>query len=180
MSLPLRSPSKLKEELSLYLAVSPTTISSALIREVDRMQLPLCYTSQALRGAEERYPSMEKLAFALITTARKLQLYFQAHTIVVQTEKPLRKMMNNANIARRLVLSVIELSEFDVQYRQRIAIKSQALANFVTQFTPKESEGQGVVPWMVQTGGSSNRHARGIRVVLRSQEGDPIECAVCL
>lgn len=40
--------------------------------------------------------------------------------------------MNNANIARRLVLSVIELSEFDVQNRQRIAIKSQALANFVT------------------------------------------------
>ena len=38
---------------------------------------------------------MEKLAFALITIARKLRLYFQAHTIVVQIDKPLWKVMNN-------------------------------------------------------------------------------------
>ena len=40
---PLLSPSKLDEELFLYLAVSPTTVSSALIREGDRMQLPVYY-----------------------------------------------------------------------------------------------------------------------------------------
>ena len=48
-----------------------------------------------LRKVEKRYPLIEKLAFALITTTRKLRLYFQAHTIVVQMNKPLRKAMNN-------------------------------------------------------------------------------------
>ena len=52
---PLLSPSKPDEELSLYLVVSPTVISSTFIREEDHVQLPIYYTSQALRGVEERY-----------------------------------------------------------------------------------------------------------------------------
>lgn len=58
-------------------------VSSALVWEEDRVQLPIYYTSRALRGAEGRYPPMEKLAFALIIAAQKLKLYFQAHTIVI-------------------------------------------------------------------------------------------------
>ena len=87
MSPPLLSLSKPVEELSLYLAVSQTAISSALVREENRVQLPVYYTSWALWGAEGQYPSMEKLAFTLIIAARKLRPYFQAHTIVVQTDK---------------------------------------------------------------------------------------------
>ena len=47
------------------------------------------YASWALRGAEERYPSKEKLAFALVTATCKLKPYFQAHTVIVLTDKPL-------------------------------------------------------------------------------------------
>uniref|UniRef100_A0A2N9IZQ4 RNase H type-1 domain-containing protein n=1 Tax=Fagus sylvatica TaxID=28930 RepID=A0A2N9IZQ4_FAGSY len=101
---PLLSPSKQGEELYLYLAVSPTAVSSALIREEERLQLPVYYTSRALRGAEERYPPMEKLAFALVTAARKLRPYFQAHTIVLLTNHPLRKAMNKLDAAGRLIL----------------------------------------------------------------------------
>ena len=32
-----------------------------------------------LRGTEERYPPMEKLAFALVIAICKLKPYFQAH-----------------------------------------------------------------------------------------------------
>jgi hypothetical protein len=59
---PLLSPSKQGKELYLYLAVSPTAVSSA----GERRQLPIYYTSRALRGAKERYPPLEKLAFALV------------------------------------------------------------------------------------------------------------------
>ena len=82
------SPSIPSEELSLYLVVSPMAVSLALIREENHVQLHIYYTSQALYGAKGRYPPMEKLAFVLIMTARKLRLYFQAHTIMVQTDKP--------------------------------------------------------------------------------------------
>lgn len=45
---PLLSLSKPDKELSLYLAMSPMTVSSALIREEDHMQLPVYYTNRAL------------------------------------------------------------------------------------------------------------------------------------
>ena len=82
ISPPLLSQSKPNEKLSLYLAVSPMAVNSSLIRKEDRVQLPVYYTSRVLKGAEERYPLMEKLAFTLITAAHKLRPYFEAHTIV--------------------------------------------------------------------------------------------------
>ena len=92
-SLPLLSPSKPREELFLYLAVA--VVSAALIKEEDKVQIPVYYASRALHGEEERYSPMEKLAFALVTAARKLKLYFQAHTVIVLTDKPLRRAMSN-------------------------------------------------------------------------------------
>ena len=97
---PLLSPSQPGEELFLYLAVSPTAISAALIREEEKVQKPVYYASRALRGAEERYPPMEKLAFVLVTVARKLKPYFQAYTVVVLTNRPLRRAMSNPDAAR--------------------------------------------------------------------------------
>uniref|UniRef100_A0A2N9GZZ4 Uncharacterized protein n=1 Tax=Fagus sylvatica TaxID=28930 RepID=A0A2N9GZZ4_FAGSY len=137
---PLLSPSKQGEELYLYLAVSLTAVSSALIREEERRQLPVYYTSRALRGAEERYPPMEKLAFTLVTAARKLRPYFQAHTIVLLTNHPLRKAMNKPDAAGRLIQWPIELSKFDFDYRPRTAIRAQALADFIAEFTLKDDE----------------------------------------
>ena len=46
------------------------------------------YANRVLHGAEERYPPMEKLAFALITAARKLKPYFQAYIVIVQPTSP--------------------------------------------------------------------------------------------
>ena len=86
---PLLSPSKLGEELFLYLVVSPIAVSATLVRKEDRVQKPVYYTSRALCGIEERYLSMEKLAFALVTAVCKLKPYFQAHIMVVLTNKPL-------------------------------------------------------------------------------------------
>ena len=53
------------------------------------------YASWALRGAEDRYLPMDKLAFTLVTVAFKLKPYFQAHTIIVLTDKPLWQAIIN-------------------------------------------------------------------------------------
>ena len=53
---PLLNPSKTKEKLFLYVVVSPTTVSVALVREEDGVQKPVYFTSRALRGVEEQYP----------------------------------------------------------------------------------------------------------------------------
>ena len=68
----LVSPSE-GELLTLYLANSDFSTSAALVREGDRRQQPVYYCSRALRGAEERYPNIEKLVLALVTTSRKLR-----------------------------------------------------------------------------------------------------------
>ena len=67
----LVSPSE-GELLTLYLAIFGFSTSAALVRERDRVQQPVYYCSKALRGAEERYPNMEKLVLALVTTTRRL------------------------------------------------------------------------------------------------------------
>jgi hypothetical protein len=90
------------EVLYLYLAVSPTTISAALIREDGGVQKPIYFNSKALHRAEERYPQIKKLAFALVMASRKLRPYFQAHTIQVLTEYPLRKVMQKLDLLGRL------------------------------------------------------------------------------
>ena len=129
------------EELFLYLAVSLVAVSAALIREEDGVQKPVYYASQALCGAKERYPPMEKLAFALVTAARKLKPYFQAHTVNVMTDKPLRRALSNPEAAGQLTLWAIELSEFDIKYHPRTAIKVQVVADFIAEFTRDEDKG---------------------------------------
>ena len=73
---PLLNPSRPGEELYLYIAVSQAAVSAALVREEEGSQRPVYFISKAFRRAEERYPRMEKLAFALVTVARKLKPYF--------------------------------------------------------------------------------------------------------
>ena len=155
---PLLSPSQPGEEIFLYLAVSPAAVRAALIREEEKVQKPVYYASRALRGAEERYPPMEKLAFTLVMAAHKLKPYFQAHTVVVLTDRPLRQAMSNPDAAGRLALWAIELSEFDIQYHPRTAIKGQVVADFIAEFTHDEDKGAEESPqWSVHTDGSSNR-----------------------
>ena len=38
---------------------------------------------------------MEKLAFALVTATLKLKPYFQAHTITILTDQPLKRAKSN-------------------------------------------------------------------------------------
>ena len=154
---PLLSSSMPREELYLYIAVSQAAVSAALVRDEGGSQLPIYFVSTAFRGAEERYPKMEKLAFALITAAWKLKPYFQAHTIVVLTDQPLKRAMSSPEAAGRMALWAIELSEFDVQYRPRIAVKGQIVADFIAEYTQLEDLGaEGQKLWSIHTDGSSN------------------------
>jgi hypothetical protein len=121
------------EILYLYLAVSPSAVSSALVQEDSGVQ-KLYFTSKALHGAEERYPRIEKLAFALIISARRLRPYFQAHAIRVLTEYLMKKVLQKPDLSGRLVNWAMELGQFDIEFHPRTAIKGQVLADFLVEF----------------------------------------------
>ena len=161
----LLSPSE-GELLTLYLAVSDFATNAALVREWDRMQQPVYYCSRALRGAEERYPKMEKLILALVTTSRKLQPYFQAHTVEVPTEYPMKQMLQQPKTSGRLMKWAIELSEFDIRYKPRTAVKGQILANSIIEFTPAQTtEATQLAPdlpiWKLSVDGAANAQGSG-------------------
>ena len=101
---PLLSPSVPGEELYLYIAVSQAAVSAALVRNDGHSQRPVYFVSRAFRGAEERYPRMEKLALALVTAAQKLKPYFQGHIIVVLTDQPLKKEICSPEATGRMAL----------------------------------------------------------------------------
>ena len=121
---PLLSLSKEGEDLFLFLAVSIIAVSAALIREENRLQLPVYYVSQAFQGAEARYPRIEKITFTLIMASRKLRSYFQANPIIVMMDRPIKKAMNKPEAAVRMVQWAVKLSQFDIEYHPQTAIKA--------------------------------------------------------
>ena len=91
------------ESLILYLATTEHVISFVLVLEEGRQQKPVDYVSKRLLGVESRYPAMEKLALSLIHASRKLRPYFQAHSIRVYTDKPLRQVLAKPETSGRLL-----------------------------------------------------------------------------
>lgn len=135
---------QLRDNLLIYLTVSTTAVSSILVREEEgNVQKPVYNTSKALLDTERRYPKQEQLAIALMVSSRKLSPYFQVHPITVVIEHPLRHILLKPKSLGRLVKWSMKLSEFEIHYRLRNAIKGQAIANFVADFTSC-TEGQEV------------------------------------
>ncbi|KAK3035938.1 hypothetical protein RJ639_031361 [Escallonia herrerae] len=123
------------EDLFLYLSISEVAVSTVLIQEEGGKQRPIYYISKVLQDVETRYPRIEKVALALVISARKLRPYFQSHTVVVLTDQPLGKVLQSPDASGRLVNWSVELGEFDIKYKPRTAIKAQGLSNFVVECT---------------------------------------------
>ena len=89
--------------------------------------------------------------------------------------------MSSPEGVERMALWVVELSEFDIWYQPRTAIKGQIVADFIAEFTLKDGQGAEETPqWSLYTDGSSNRQAGRAGVVLISPEEDRIECMIRL
>ena len=137
------------------------------------------YVNKVLLKAENRYLKIEKLDYALIIVARKFLHYFQAHTIIVLTNQPLKQILQQLNTSSRLFKWSIKLGKFHIEYRPRMTIMAQALADFIAEFTySKEDDSLGpnvklakerkasemsvdTTKWKLFVEGSSNHHGCG-------------------
>ena len=84
-----------------------------------------------MSGVKLNYTEIEKIAYAVLISSRKLKHYFQAHEIIVPSSQPLRDIFNNKEASRRIEKWATELSQFELNFVPRTTIKSQALANFM-------------------------------------------------
>uniref|UniRef100_A0A2N9FBB1 Uncharacterized protein n=1 Tax=Fagus sylvatica TaxID=28930 RepID=A0A2N9FBB1_FAGSY len=177
------------ESLYVYLAVSEHAVSAAIVREDCNVQKPVYYTSKTLDGAESRYLPLEKLAFALVCSSKKLPHYFQAHTMIVLTEQPLKAVLRSADFSGRISKWGAQLGAYDINYRPRTSIKGQVLADFIAEFTPAEmgpmwvnhvSSVQRMEGWKLYIDGASNSRGSGLGVVLTAPQGQMMELAIRL
>ncbi|XP_016185917.1 uncharacterized protein LOC107627603 [Arachis ipaensis] len=158
------------EDLFLYLSVSDWAISSVIVTERNKVQHPIYFVSKTLQHAELNYPRIEKLALALIFSARRLRPYFQSHVIHVRTDHPLRQVLHKPEIAGRLIKWAVELSEFDIRYESRGPIKSQFLAYFIAELTIPSEEDH-TKQWTLYVDGSSNNGGCGTGIRLEADDG---------
>jgi len=77
------------QTIMVYLSISEEAISSVLVQETDQKQKPVYFVSRTLQDAERRYQTIEKVALALVHTARRMRTYFQNHPVVVKTNYPI-------------------------------------------------------------------------------------------
>ena len=67
--------------------------------------------------------------------SRKLKLYFPEHPITVVSSIPMADIIRNSEAMGHVAKWVIELGPYHINYEPRAAIKSQALVDFVNDWT---------------------------------------------
>ena len=117
--------SKFEEEevLFAYIAVASHTVSLVLVQVDDGVQRPVYYMSKSLHEAEVCYLPLENAILAITHATWKLPYYFQAHTIVVLTQLPLRSLLQKADYTGRIAKWGTILGAFDIKYMPHTFIK---------------------------------------------------------
>ena len=130
---------------------------------------------------------MEKLILTLVTTARRLRPYFQAHTIEIPIEHPMKQILHKPETSGRLIKWAIEFSEFDIRYNPRTTVKGQVLAYFIVEFTPSNALAQPTettqlaldLPiWRLSVDRAANSQGSGASLILTSPDGIDVEYAL--
>ncbi|GJX49793.1 reverse transcriptase domain-containing protein [Tanacetum coccineum] len=166
------------EELIIYLAAAKEAISAVLMTDREGKQIPVYFVSRALRGPEVNYTHMEKLVLALLSASKRLKRYFQAHTIVVITDQPIKQLLSSSEMSGRMLKWKFELEGYDIQYRPRTAIKGQILTDFIVERPEGKSPDELMAepeelpePWTLFTDGSSCVDGSGAGLILTNPEG---------
>ena len=168
------------------MAASEHAVSAVLVHETNdhrgMVQRPVYYVFEALSGAKLNYTEIEKITYAVLSASRKLKHYFQSHEIKVPTSQPLGVILRNKEASGRIGKCAAELSQLDITYVPRTSIKSQALADFMADWTPSNKEEKKVVdqPWTLYTDGAWGQSGARAAAVLITPSGLKLKYAARL
>ncbi|RDX81321.1 rnhA, partial [Mucuna pruriens] len=133
--------------------------------EEDSKKRLIYYVNKVLQSVELRYQKIEKVALAIVVTARKINLL-------------IKQILRKPDLAGRMIGCAVELSEFDIAYETRGHMKAQVLADFVNELTPnslEEEEAGAHKEWTLSVYGSSNKKGSGVGIILEGLGGILIE-----
>jgi hypothetical protein len=177
-STPILTPPKKNEDMMLYISVTSTVVSAAIVVErkeghVYKVQQPVYYISEVLIDSKIQYPHVQKLLYVFIITSRKLRHYIESHKITVIIDFPLGDISHNRDATGRISKWAVELRALNIDFSSRKAIKSQALADFVAEWTEIQQPALDTFldHWKMYFDGSLKLGGVGVGVLFISLEG---------
>jgi hypothetical protein len=179
------------QPLILYVFATHTSVSGALVQEreickVSRklsQQVSIYFVFKDLAGSKKYYSEMENICYVVVMRARKLHHYFEADRVRVLTNQLLNDIFGNWDSSDIIGKWAMELSEHVVDFEKRRAIKSQVLADFITDWTEPSSYIEGQVtdtPWHVYCNGAWGSTRAGALAILISPSDIKLRYAVRL
>jgi ribonuclease HI len=127
------------------------------------------FVSEVLSLSKKNYTELEEVLYVVLMASRKLRHYFQAYHIIVPSSQPLKDIMRNREATGIIGKWAAELNEFNIDYVHRSSIQSQALADFIADWTPgaqEEEASKDAEAWTIFCDGSWGTFGAGAAAVL--------------
>ena len=105
---------RMDKVLFSYIVVAPYAVSLVLIRVNSGVQWPVYYVSKSLHKAEIRYLPLEKAILVVVHGTRKIPHYFEAHTVIILTQLPLRAIFRSTDYTGRIAKWGTVLGALDI------------------------------------------------------------------
>jgi hypothetical protein len=161
--------------LLLYVAASHAAVSAVLVHERQddqvKKQVLVYFVSKVLSPSKINYTELEKVLYVILMASRKLRHYFQSYHIIVPSSQPHKDIIRNREATGRVGKWVVELNEFTIDFVHRSLIQSQALADFIVDWTPGAQEEGSITDteaWTVFCDGSWGTFGAGAAAILIS------------
>jgi hypothetical protein len=99
---------------------------------------------------------------------RKLKHYFLVHTIRIVSDRPLARILQSKEAIGWIAQWAVEIRQYVVEFIPRRAIKSQALVDFITDWTDSGLQGTNKLHdhWVMYFDGSYTLKGVGAGVML--------------
>src|SRR5438552_7853211 len=180
---PVLDPPMPEEPLLLYIAATSHVVSTDIDVErqeeghIQKVQRPIYFINEVLNESKIRYPQVQKILYAVLITSRKLVHYFQAHPIMVVTSFPIGEILHNRDATGRIAKWAVELGSFELTFQPRTAIKSQALVDFIAEWTEVQTPAitEKLEYWTMYFDGSLMIEGAGVGIVLISPTGERLK-----
>jgi hypothetical protein len=130
----LISPNYSKDFLIFSFASCDTVATVLLQKNVEGLEQPISFFSQALRDAEVKYDIIEKQAYALVKALKSFRVYvLHSKFIVYVPSTSMKDILIQPDIDGRRSKWISNILEFDLEIKPTKLVKGQGLAKLLAE-----------------------------------------------